>query len=153
MGRVKVVAPDEASCSRDTISEIVGASSFADTRGRVDLPVEEVAETTCVNDESDKSFSKRGERVSGTILSYCSEVEYRTEFKPFSLNSMSVTRQRQGRSRIRTHCFALSTTPGTCSELPTTKQETWPPSFSAAESADRDPESMTPSRCSRKTRA
>lgn len=151
MGRVKVVAPDEASCSRDTISETVGASSFADTRGRIDLPVEEVAETTCVNDESDKSFSKRGDRVSGTILSYSAEVEYRTEFKPFSLNSMSATSK--GMSRIQTHCFALSTIPGTCSELPTTKPETWPPSFSAAVSADRDPESMTPSRCSRKTRA
>lgn len=37
MGRVKVVLPDAASCSRDVISDTAGTSSFAATRGRIDL--------------------------------------------------------------------------------------------------------------------
>lgn len=57
------------------------------------------------------------------------------------------------RGECSTHFFAWSTTPGTWSDPPTTSAETLPPSCSAAVRAESEPESMTPWRCSRKTRA
>jgi hypothetical protein len=51
---VKVVALVEESCSTEVISERVGKSRRAETRGRRDLEVEEVDETTWVNEDEDK---------------------------------------------------------------------------------------------------
>ena len=71
-----MVLPEAASCSNEVTSEIVGASRRAETRGRSDLAAEEVEETTCVKDvESERSFSRRGESVSGRGSAYCWDVE------------------------------------------------------------------------------
>jgi hypothetical protein len=61
-----VVLLVEASCSTEVTSDTVGALSLADTLGNNDFAEEEVAETTCVKEESDSSFSKRGVRTSGS---------------------------------------------------------------------------------------
>jgi hypothetical protein len=86
MGRVNVVLLLAASCSREMMSEMAGTSSRAATRGKRDFAAEEVAETTCVKGEDpDKSFSNKGESISGTASVYCGEVECRTEESPFNL--------------------------------------------------------------------
>lgn len=86
MGRVKVVLLFAASCSREMMSETAGTLSRAATRGKRDFAAEEVAETTWVKgEESERSFSSRGESISGTDSEYCGEVECRTAESPWSL--------------------------------------------------------------------
>jgi hypothetical protein len=76
MGRVKVVLPDAASCSREVMSDTAGTSSLAATRGRIDLAELEWTDTTCVKGEfCDKSFSKSGDTVSGNRVAYCGDAQ------------------------------------------------------------------------------
>ena len=92
IGRVKVVACEEESCSTDVTSEMAGASSLAAMRGKSDFAKEEVAETTWVKgDELDNKCSKRGDTISGSKLEYCGEVECKIDVKPFSLERIWLT--------------------------------------------------------------
>jgi len=135
IGRVKVVAWEEESCSSDVTSEMAGAPSLAAMRGRSDFAKDEVAETTWVKgDELDNKCSKRGDTVSGSKSEYCGDVECRIDVKPFNF-------------------LALPTTSFTCSSEPITRPVTLPPNCWAAVRADSEPELSVPWWCSRKTRA
>lgn len=86
MGLVKVVLPDEASCSREVTSERVGTLRRAETRGKSDFAEDEVADTTWVKPLFPLSSpSKRGESISGTGSAYWGDVECSTEVTPFNL--------------------------------------------------------------------
>lgn len=75
MGLVKVVPPVEGSCSTDVMSDRVGRSSNAETRGKSDLDADDVEDTTCVNGEEARSDWRRGETFSGTVWLYCACAE------------------------------------------------------------------------------
>jgi hypothetical protein len=71
IGRVKVVAWEEGSCSTDVTSEMAGASSLAAMRGRSDFAKDEVADTKCVKgDMFESKCSMRGDTVSGSNSEY-----------------------------------------------------------------------------------
>ena len=90
-----MVLLEEGSWERDVTSEMVGRESLAARRGKRPLAAEEWADTTCVYGEPlSRSFSRRGDTVSGIGCAYCSEDEWRTERRPFSLAASSAKQAR-----------------------------------------------------------
>ena len=88
MGRANTVELFAASCLSEMMSETAGTSSRAATRGKRDFAADEVAEATCVKEEEpERSFSKRGESISGTGTEYWGEAECRTVESPLSLDA------------------------------------------------------------------
>ncbi len=88
---------------REVTSETVGTLRSADTRGKTDLALEEVAATTCVKgDESVRSFSNRGASVSAMGLAYCPDVEWSTDVTPFSLATIHDQSMQMGTNGTRT---------------------------------------------------